>query len=78
MKPKKTLPEGSEVLAEVGNYLLVRMSLEKQPYYAIYEFFEASDGKRYWPRGASSSDFDRVRLELERITGKRIKIELPG
>jgi hypothetical protein len=74
MKPKKTLPEGSEEMAELGKYLLVKSHLDKQPYYMIYEFYEADDGRRYWPRGAGNNDFEAVRKELERITGKKIKV----
>ena len=78
MKPKKKLPEGSEEMAEIGKYILVKSTLNKQPYYSIYEFYEASDGRRYWPRGASDSDVNTVRHELERITGRKIKISLPS
>ena len=74
MKPKKTLPEGSEEMAQMGKYLLVKSQLNKKPYYMIFEFYEADDGRRYWPRGAGNSEFDAVRRELERITGRRIKI----
>ena len=78
MKPKKKLPNESEEIAEIGKYILLKTTLNKQPYYCIYEFYEGSDGRRYWPRGASNSDFNAVRLELERITGKKIKVELPS
>ena len=78
MKPKKKLPEGSEELAELSNYILVKSTLNKQPYYSIYEFYKGSDGRRYWPRGAGNSDFEAVRLELERITGRKVEIELPS
>ncbi len=78
MRPKKKLPEGSEELAELDRYILVKSTLNKQPYYTIYEFYEANDGRRYWPRGASNSDFEAVRLEMERITGRKIEIQLPG
>ena len=73
MKPKKKLPEGSEELAEIGRYILLKTSLNKQPYYMIYEFFESNDGRRYWARGAGNSDFETVKAEMERITGRRIK-----
>ena len=78
MKPKKKLPEGSEELSELSNYILVKSTLNKQPYYSIYEFYESTDGRRYWPRGAGNSDFEAVRLELERITGRKVEIELPS
>ena len=73
MKPKKKLPSGSEELAELGRYILVKTSLNKQPYFMIYEFFESNDGRRYWARGAGNSDFEAVKAELERITGRKIK-----
>jgi hypothetical protein len=78
MKPKKKLPEGSEEMAKIGKYILVKTTMKKEPYYCIYEFYDGSDGRRYWPRGASNSDFDTVKLELERITGRKIKIGLPS
>ena len=78
MKPKKKLPEDSETMAEIGKYILLKSTMNKQPYYSIYEFYEGSDGRRYWPRGASNSDFNMVKLELERITGRKIKLELPS
>ncbi|TRO60372.1 hypothetical protein E2P71_00865 [Candidatus Bathyarchaeota archaeon] len=74
MKPKKTLPAGSEELAEQGRFIIVKTTLEKQPYYMIYEFFEAGDGRRYWARGAGNSDIEVVLLEFERITGKKLKV----
>ena len=78
MKPKKKLPKGSEEMTEVGKYILVKSTLNKKPYYSIYEFYESSNGRRYWPRGASNEDFNKVKLEMERITGKKIKIKLPS
>ena len=78
MKPKKKLPENSEEIAEIDKYILVKSTLNKQPYYSIYEFYEGSDGRRYWPRGASNKDLNTVKLELERITGRKISVELPG
>jgi hypothetical protein len=78
MNPKKKLPEGSEEIAEIGRYILVKSTMNKELYYSIYEFYEGSDGRRYWPRGAGNSDFDAVKLELERITGRKIKMELPS
>jgi len=78
MKPKKKLPEDSEEIAEIGKYILIKSTLNKQPYYSIYEFYEGSDGRRYWPRGGSNKDFNSVILELERITGRKINVQLPG
>ena len=78
MKPKKKLPEGSEKIFELDKYILLKTTLNKQPYYIIYEFYESNNGRRYWPRGASNKDFNIVKLELERITGKKIGIKLPG
>ena len=77
MKPKKKLPEDSEEIAEIDKYILLKTTLNKQPYYCIYEFYESSDGRRYWPRGASNKEFNTVKQELERITGKKIKVQLP-
>lgn len=73
MRPKKSLPKDSERLTEIGNYILVKSSLNKLAYYSIYEYFEAADGPRYWPRGAGSYDLDSVIQELERITGRKMK-----
>ena len=73
MKPKKTLPPGSEELAEQGRFMIVKTTLEKQPYYMIYEFYEADDGRRYWARGAGNSDIEIVLHEFERITGRKLK-----
>lgn len=73
MRPKKSLPKDSERLTEVGNYILVKSSLNNLPYYSIYEHYEAADGTRYWPRGAGSFDLDSAIQELERITGRKMK-----
>jgi len=73
MNPKKKLPEDSEKLAEIGRYLLVKSTLNKEPYYQVYEFFEAKEGRRYWARGGGSNEFETVKTELERITGRKIK-----
>jgi hypothetical protein len=73
MKPKKKLPEDSEELVEIRNFILVKSSLNKKPYYQIYEFFESKDGRRYWARGAGDSEFEKVKSELERITGRKIR-----
>jgi hypothetical protein len=73
MNPKKKLPEESEEIAEIGRYILVKTTLNKEPYYQIYEFFEADNGRRYWARGGGSSEFENVKTELERITGRKIK-----
>lgn len=73
MKPKKNLPEGSEEIEQLGQLILVKSTLNKEPYYSIFEFYESKDGRRYWPRGAGSNDLDAVKRELERITGRKIK-----
>jgi hypothetical protein len=78
MNPKKKLPKGSEEIVELDKYILIKSTLNKQPYYIIYEFYEGNDGRRYWPRGASNSDFEIVKLELERITGRKPKIKPPS
>ncbi len=72
MNPKKKLPEDSQVLVEIGRYILVQQSLNKAPYYLIYEFYESDDGRRYWPRGAGDSDLEAAKTEMMRITGKKI------
>jgi hypothetical protein len=69
MKPRQKLPEGSEEIIRQGNYLLVKSTLNKKPYYSIYEQFESSKGPRYWSRGAGNIDLEKVIRELERITG---------
>ena len=73
MNPKKKLPKDSEEITEIGRYILVKTTLNKETYYQIYEFFESSDGRRYWARGAGNSDFETVKTEMERITGRKIK-----
>ncbi|MCW4013694.1 MAG: hypothetical protein NWF07_11970 [Candidatus Bathyarchaeota archaeon] len=73
MNPKKKLPKDSEEIAEIGRYILVKTTLNKETYYQIYEFYESSDGRRYWARGAGNSDFETVKTEMERITGRKIK-----
>ena len=73
MNPKKKLPEGSEQIAEIDRYILVKSTLDKEPYYLIYEFFESDNGRRYWARGAGSLDYEAAKSELERITGRKIK-----
>jgi hypothetical protein len=69
MKPRKKLPEDSEEIIRQGKYLLIKSTLNKKPYYSIYEHFETSKGTRYWSRGAGNTDLDLVKRELERITG---------
>jgi hypothetical protein len=73
MNPKKKLPEGSEEIAQLDKYILIKSTLDKEAYYSVYEFYESKDGRRYWPRGAGNSDLEAVKLELERITGRKIK-----
>jgi hypothetical protein len=75
MRPKKKLPEGSEEIAKLGKYIIVKSTLNKQPYYSIYEFYEGSNGRRYWPRGASNKHLNAVKFELERITGRKIGVK---
>ena len=60
-------------LAELGRHILVKTTLNKEPYYLIYEFYESDDGRRYWARGAGSFDYEVAKSELERITGRKIK-----
>ena len=72
MKPKKNLPEGSEIILEIGNFILVKSTLNKEQYYMIYEFYESGDGRHYWPRGAGNSDLEAVKKELMRVTGRKI------
>jgi len=74
MKPKKKLPDDSSELLEIGRYILVETTLNKKQYYQIYEFYETGDGHRYWARGAGNSDLDTVTAELERITGRKVKL----
>jgi hypothetical protein len=71
MNPKKKLPDGSEEILRQGEYLIIKNTLNKKPYYSIYKFYESSKGTRYWPRGASNSDLTIVKKELERITGRK-------
>ena len=69
MNPKKKLPEGSEEIIRQGEYLLIKSTLNKKPYYSIYKYFESSKGPLYWPRGAGNTELKVVKGELERITG---------
>ncbi|MCJ7731834.1 hypothetical protein MUP51_05905 [Candidatus Bathyarchaeota archaeon] len=73
MNPKKKLPDGSEEIAQLDKYLLIKSTLDKEAYYSVYEFYESKDGRRYYPRGAGNRNLDAVKLELERITGRKIK-----
>ncbi len=52
--------------------MLIQHTLNKAPYYTIFNFFETSKGTRYIARGASSMDLEKVRAEFERITGKKL------
>jgi len=72
MNPKKKLPKDSVELERLDDYMIVQHTLNKKPYYTIFNFFETSKGTRYIARGASSMDLDRVRSEVERITGKKL------
>ena len=64
MNPKKKLPDGYEEIIRQGSYLLIKSTLNKKPYYSIYEFFESSKGLRYWARGAGSTDLETVKREF--------------
>jgi len=68
MRPKTALPEGSEEIARAGEHILVKYTLNGQPYYAIYSFYESDKGTRYFPRGGGSRDLEQVKQQLERIT----------
>jgi len=68
MRPKTRLPEGSEEIARVGEHILVKHSLNGQPYYSIYSFYESKTGTRYFPRGGGGRDLEQVKQQLERIT----------
>ena len=72
MNPKKKLPKDAVELVRQDEYMLVEHTLNKKPYYTIYNFFETSKGTRYIARGASGMDIERVRFEFERITGKKL------
>ena len=74
MNPKKKLPDGSVELVRQDNYMLIEHTLNKAPYYTIFSFFETSKGTRYNARGASGKDLEIVRIEFERITGKKLAL----
>ncbi len=71
MHPKKKLPEGSEEIAREGGYILVKYDVEKKPFYSVFQFYETSGGTRYVPRGGGGRDLDKVKRQLERITGAK-------
>ena len=52
--------------------MLVEHTLNKEPYFTIFNFFETSKGTRYIARGASGKKLDQVKVEFERITGKKL------
>jgi hypothetical protein len=68
MRPKTSLPEGSEEITRVGEHMLVKYKLNGQPYYSIYSFYESDKGRRYFPRGGGGTDLEQVKQQLERIT----------
>jgi len=68
MRPKTALPEGSEEISRVGEHMLVKYTLNGQPYYSIYSFYESEKGRRYFPRGGGGKDLEQVKQQLERIT----------
>ncbi len=72
MIPKKKLPDGSIELFKRGEFMLIEHTLNKNPYYTIFRFYETSKGTRYIARGASSMDLERVKSEFTRITGKKL------
>lgn len=72
MIPKKKLPDGAVELARQDEYLLIQHTLNKEPYFSIFRFYETSKGTRYETRGGSSMDLERVKSEFERITGKKL------
>ena len=72
MFPKKKLPDGAVELFRYKDFLLIEHTLNKEPYYTIFRFFETSKGTRYLARGASHMDLERVKSEFTRITGKKL------
>jgi len=68
MRPKKTLPEGSEEITRAGQHILIRHTLDGQPHYTIYSFYESDKGTRYIPRGGGGRDLEKVKQQLQRIT----------
>jgi hypothetical protein len=69
MQPKKELPKGSEEMACVGEYILVKYMINGHPYYSIYNFYDSENGRYYFPLGGGSRDLEQVKHQLERITG---------
>lgn len=72
MIPKKKLPDGAVELARQDEYMLVEHTLNNEPYFTIFHFFETSKGTRYNARGASGKKLEQVKVEFERITGKKL------
>lgn len=72
MIPKKKLPDGAIELFRQGEFLLIEHTLNKKPYFTIFRFYETSKGTRYIARGGASKDLEHVKMELERITGKKL------
>ncbi len=72
MIPKKKLPDGAVELFRQGEFLLVEHTLNKEPYFSIFRFYETSKGTRYIGRGGAGKKLDNVKMEFERITGKKL------
>ncbi|MBN2335394.1 hypothetical protein JXL21_07510 [Candidatus Bathyarchaeota archaeon] len=77
MNPKKKLPDGSEEIERKGEYILVKHSLDGQPYYSIFLFYESSKGTLYVPRGGGGRDLDQVKQQLDRITRAKRLVKAP-
>ena len=72
MIPKKKLPDGAKELYRQGEFLLIEHTLNKEPYFSIFRFYETSKGTRYIGRGAGGIELEHVKTEFERITGKKL------
>jgi hypothetical protein len=72
MIPKKKLPDGAVELFKQGQFILVEHSLNKEPYFTIFRFYETSKGTMYIARGAAGKNLELVKTEFERITGKKL------
>lgn len=72
MIPKKKLPDGAVELFRQGEFLLIEHTLNKDPYFSIFRFYETSKGTRYIGRGGAGKDLEQVKSEFERITGKKL------
>jgi hypothetical protein len=72
MIPKMKLPDGAVELYRQGEFLLIEHTLNKDPYFTIFRFYETTKGTRYIARGGSNKDLDHVKNEFARITGKKL------